>query len=267
MRRLALAVVFLAFGIRAQTPEERVLLPIYLPFPVPGAYQSLWVSELRLMNAGTETVSLDNLGPVCPVPCPGTPLPPGVSVLGTGVRNLIGNGIPGVLLRVPGDISDQLVFQLRVRDTSRADEGWGTSLPVVRESESPAGPVHLLAIPVVPRYRQMLRVYSFNPAQNQGVVVRIFASNDDEPETAQQPDTLLAQISLPLRVAASVTQPGYAELSDLGLQPGVAGHDLVRVTIEPLGAYKIWALVSVTNNATQEVTGIWPNQPSGTASP
>jgi hypothetical protein len=245
-------------SLQAQQTLDRFLVPIHLLAPVQGAYGSVWHSELWVLNTGDETVQLDDLGPSCSFDCPGEPIPPQRAIAATAIRGLIFNGIPGAILRASSSVADNLVFQSRFFDSSRINASAGASLPVVRESQTPSGDIHLLGVPVSPQYRQMLRVYTFDQVPGRSARVRIYAvSAEGFGDTGTDP--LLADVVVPIRFAATFTQPGYAQLGEIQSLPALQGHDFVRLVITPGGPFKIWAMVSLTNNATQEVTVILPN--------
>lgn len=252
MKRLLILVLF-SFALRAQE-VERFLLPIHLLGPTGGAFGSQWVSELRIVNTGTSEASIENyrVGE-CRIVCVPEPIPPGVSAPGDRVRTFIGGPIPGALLLVKPEFVDQFVFTARVRDTSRAAQGWGTWLPVVHESQArPA--IHLLDVPVDAQYRQLLRVYSFALARERSVRVRVYDASREFPAALPaEPDALLAERSLPL-VYESDFKPIYAQLDLAGL---TGSATRVRLLVE--GDFGVWAMVSVTNNVTQEVTVMLPH--------
>ena len=52
-------------------------------------------------------------------------------------------------------------------------------------------------------------------------------------------------------------QPGYAELS-LREVAELAGHESIWLTVESTSSNNIWAFVSITNDATQEITVVTP---------
>ena len=242
-----------------QPPLERFLVPIYLADTVEGAFASRWASELRILNTGTNDAWVVNLGSMNPTGFFSTaPLRPGVEMAGLRLHNASSVENPGAILLVVSPFVDQLVFQARVRDTSRGAEGWGSWVPVVRESGVSFGPVHLLNVPLDDRYRQMLRVYDFDRRPGRAVRVRVFATRPDAQFPAEA-DPLLTEFVVPLEPIGAVYQPSYAQVANLARLPALAGYDRVRLSIQPEGNFKIWAMVSVTNNETQEVTMVVPN--------
>lgn len=261
MRRI-LVILAVATSLHAQS-LERFLVPVYLPGSVRGAFGSVWVSELRILNSGSAAAPIENYGPLCPFDCLPPALPPAVSIRGEDIRGLHSDGPPAALLLVKPEHAAQFAFQLHVRDTSRVAQGWGTWLPVVHESQAVAGTLHLLSIPVRPEYRHMLRVYSFSQLPGQRVRVRLFGSRAPDDRSPQPvptaPDPLLAEFFLDLRTG-SHTQPAYAEDAFFLSRGASAQYDEVRIAVEPVGQFPLWAMVSITNNVTQEVTAILPNQ-------
>lgn len=265
-RITALAALLAAFS-TALLAARRFLVPIYLPDPVPGAFGSLWASELTVLNTGAGSAVIQNYG-ICPpvnAECI-FPLAPGVSMTSGRIRDLsFGTGIPAAVLTVDDQYADQLTFTSRVRDIAASATSWGAWIPIVPETATVHGPSSLLDVPVHSAYRQTLRVYSFDTAAPSPVVrVRVYATIPGDPENPasyEQPNPVIADLLLPLRHAVlSPASPLYGEIGNLAVLPGVAGHENVWLTIEPQGALGVWAMVSVTNNTSQEVTMILPHR-------
>lgn len=262
MRKLILSTLLFAGVLDGQTsPVQRVLVPIY--GGAFGAFGSQWISELRVMNTGSGGAVIDNVGLGCTTnECFPDPFAPGTSIdASLSIRDVLGGtGIPGALLLVKKDVLSQFEFQLRVRDISRDAERWGVAVPVVPESLARER-VDLLGVPIDSRYRQMLRVYAFDRLSGSQVRVRIYGATANPLQIPTSSDALLAETILPLQLAPTASMPSYAELSNLAQLPGVAGSPFneIRVTAESLQPLGIWAMVSVTNNTTQEVTVIAPN--------
>jgi hypothetical protein len=136
-------------------------------------------------------------------------------------------------------------------------------IPVVHESEAVRGALHLLSIPIDARYRQTLRVYSFDLALGRRVRIRARAERNFAaalPNTGRDEDSLLAELVVDLAYTAQ-ERPLYAEIGNLASIPGIAGHDRIRITLEPEGDFGVWGLVSISNDTTQEVTLIAPTPP------
>ncbi len=257
MRRY-LIVLLLFTAVGASAAEERFLVPAYTPVAVNGAFGSRWITELQVLNTGPDAAQIENYILDC-VTCfvPAT-FPIGRAVWANQVQGWSGIA-DAVFLLIKPEFADQFIFELRVRDTSRQAQGWGSSIPVVHESQATTGPLHLLSIPVEENYRQTVRVYGFDYLHGQRVRARIYGTTSDpmHPNPAQR-DQLITEFTLPLQWTGTATQPAYAAFS-LGAIPAVAGHAMVRIEFQPEGEYRIWALASVTNNATQEVTAITPD--------
>lgn len=238
---------------------ELVLVPIYEVLPIPGAFGSQWVSDFRIHNASDEMVTIQNFGSGCNFePCVPDPVPPRTTISGAFVRHNAGNDWnPGAILEVEESGVDSLVFQLRVRDVSRAVEGWGTWVPVIRESTARRGRVDLLNVPIEDGYRVMLRVYSFGAAGRASV--RVFGTEDGVFTQPTTSDPLLGEFSLGI-FNGSRSDPGYAQFTGLAELVQGKGYRLVRLEVIPENDLLVWAMVSVTNNVTQQVTGVYPNE-------
>lgn len=261
MKRVAIVLFVLAAGNVAAA--QRFLVPIHLIHPVEGAYGSRWVSELTIVNIGTTAAYIENYGDCGPIsgPC-FAPIDPGVSETGGSIRNLRLHDVPAALLVIDDRYVDQLVLQSRVRDTSRGSHSWGAWIPVVPEAAAVNGPVALLDIPVNAGYRQTLRVYSFDNAAGRAVRVRIYGVVTRDPHLPSTPDPLVAEMIVPMRYSErGGTSPNYAEIGNLATLQGLIGYEKVWLTIEPVGSFGIWGMVSVTNNTTQEITMIVPHRP------
>ncbi len=153
----------------------------------------------------------------------------------------------GTALLVPRAESDNLWFALRVRDVSRAAEGFGTEIPVVRESGMFSGTMTLLDVPLDPAYRVKLRIYAFGEMETDDVgrisgfgTFVMHRSCSGAASCASTP--WYAEIDLPVR--------GDDERANLYVTP-------------PAGAGLAWAFATVTNNETQQVTVVTPDGVGG----
>lgn len=237
LRSLAAALaLFASLGLSA---EQRILVPVFVV--TRGAFGSAFRSELAVVNPGDTPQVVDGLNYPCVIfpACP--PLPRSVTV---APRSFITSfdqlGTPGSFLYVSD--SSPLQFGLRARDDSRRDDSAGTSIPIVREREF--GPV--IQIPDVraePAYRQLLRVYGMRGGE---VVVAFRAENGALIESRI--------VRLP---EGSRFVPAYAEVRDFPATPAE------RLWIEVNGTGddpRVWAFVTLTNNATQEITVVPPSR-------
>ncbi|HEX2059389.1 MAG TPA: hypothetical protein VHK90_01480 [Thermoanaerobaculia bacterium] len=219
---------------------ERVLFPVL--FNAPGANGSDWRSEAVIANARPWTVEMLNgilPGQCIDYPC-GERLAPleKMEIDGGNYRN-------GVALLVPRDDAGQLAFALRIRDVSRAAEGFGTEIPVLRESQMiHDAPLTMLDVPLESRYRVKVRVYAFDENSARGTLVTHDRTNDARTRT----DFFLRKTCNSLVACAAA--PSYAEI-DL---PSAAGGTRVNLYVEMPAGVRGWAFATVTNNTTQQVT-------------
>lgn len=224
-----------------------VLVPAAITAPVgaPGAFGSLWKSELWVTNRGAHPVELFFEDPHC-TPCRGS----GYPALAAGeVRKLelpANSGGDGRLIYVQKGGADNVVFSLRVRDISRSDDNHGTELRLAREADR-RGPVTLLNVPIDSRSRTALRIYG------------VFTGGFNAKVTFTPIDGGTTAITKSVFVNAPQPNDGFhAALAFIGdvraIFPELA-EGSYRVDVE--GA-SIWALISVTNNRTQLVTAIEP---------
>lgn len=253
------AILALGFAVasplRAQPVDyEKVLFPLVIAptDPVPGAFGSLWTTDVAVHNKSQEGVPIGGLY-ICVFKCSTRVVPPGVTF--AMMPQAIATGSFLFIERGKADVLD---FALRARDLSRGDESWGTAIPVVRERDFTTGVVNLLDIPTDPRYRLTLRIYSLAPAPHEPVVVRVYELGTVVLSGSYyQRDQLVGEITV-LLTAAPVRDylSDYAIVSDI---PRPATGRAVRLEIDAPGAdVRIWAFVTLTNNDTQAVTVISP---------
>lgn len=239
----------------AQSPDdfEPVLLPISLTEPIPGAFGSLWATDFWVAAVGGE-VRLEETEQC-------GSCPPQIQLFSGSLHN-IGGTVPG---ETPGELiwlnradASNARFSLRVRDLSRESQTWGTEIPVVRESQFRTSTITLLDVPLDERFRVTLRAY--DPDVHQNAVFR-FDFRD------MPGGQLLASRTLP----AVYKQSGHfgfprvaacAQMGDLrAAVPEIANAGSVRVDVTPVAAAtRFWAFASVTNDETQHVTLVTPQQ-------
>jgi hypothetical protein len=229
------------------TVFERFLVPVFVP-PVKGAFGSEFRTEMRLWN-GNEADRLQIFGLqypciiLCPQPKLGDvpiELLPGARASGDDFEPL---GTPGLFIytRKGGGLGSFL----RVYDVSREAANYGAEIRVVHEREfKDARPLLFPGVPIDPRFRIMLRIYS--PGQS-GAFVSI---NGDEPR--------------PIELnGATLFQPSYAVFTDFP-----AGSGVIDVSVSPPPPFgpsppiylpPIWAFITITNNDTQQITTMHPN--------
>jgi hypothetical protein len=236
------------------TVTEKILLPVVISGQLQGAYGSLWETRLSLLNIGTAYLRVDGIANNCRVPpCVAPFLAPNVTVV---VQPDLPDGViaPGYFLFVDASRDADLAAQLRVQDVSRQSETWGTEIPVIRESEARTSKVELLDIPVDNSFRSLARFYDFDPLGGHALRLRLFRT---EPTEFPAHDDLVLDTRILLQPLAA-QGPGYAELSLWNLpQLPTSGRLRLEVIPETEGL-RFWAIVSVTDNATQHVTILTP---------
>jgi hypothetical protein len=243
-RKDAAALVYPAAVLYFDSPDaggfERILFPVL--FSAKGANGSDWRSEAVVSNPNEWFVenynTIDSL--VCVTfPC-GERLSPGSYARLTGP-----SFTRGAVLLVPRAEADNLSFALRIRDVSREAEGFGTEVPVVRESAMMANrPATLLDVPLDPRYRVKLRIYGYDewPSDTPDASVEII-----DPLTRERKGRHYVRMTL-------LDTHRYGEL-DL---PAGAEGERVAIYVYAPQDMPVWAFASVTNNTTQQVTLVTP---------
>ena len=231
------------YDIPDPTSYERVLLPVFAS-NAPGAFGSLWQSEVSLSNHSDTGVTI--IYGQCQgqgLFCFSTTVPAHEAAFLAPF-----NEAGGLFLSVPRGRIDDIDINLRVQDVSRQSQTWGTQIPVVRDTDFRAV-VRLHNVPTDARFRSALRAYNYYSVSGRNSIrVRIF----DETTGALLVDDV-----------PSTGSPFYVQIASLAdTYPQIAGHDRVSVAVESASSPQtpIWAFVSVTNNETQHVTVIapWP---------
>jgi len=207
-----------------------------------GAHGSQWMSEAAIANP--QPWAVETVNHVFPFVC--ILYPCGERLDPDSFISFSGYGYPhGIALIAPRTEADGLSFSLRVRDTARSAEGYGTRVPVVREGQMFRNTdLTLLDIPIDPRYRTKLRMYAFDSGEHDAYVT-IDRAGSAPSESFFVPVRRTCDFNLCDAI------PWYAELD---LPAGdVDGRVNVYVTIGDVDS-PAWAFASVTNNETQQVT-------------
>lgn len=240
-------------SVNAQEVEfEQILLPIALRETIPGAYGSLWKTEVWVRNDGQNPVEIVT---GCQVGgCVPYLLLPGVARQDTVVMYPRSDEPPTAYIHADRRYVGDLQVSLRIRDLSRQELTWGTELPVVRQSDLRVGKLGLLDVPLEARFRQMLRIYSM-ALEPIPVTVSFF----ELPWLQLSPQPALATRTLTIAPTPFGNFPGYVELPDFASTiPELSGKGRVYVEIRSDSALPFWGFISVTNNETQHVTTITP---------
>ncbi len=245
-----------------ESPYEAVLLPLYFPGIIPGAFGTQWATDLWIHNGGTGSVSIADK--VCPstTPCPPVipvtrPLVAGHSLHNPTEFFRPSRNNPSQILYLSKDGAKDVSFGLRVADTSRHALNGGTDLPVIREGELLTGTAQLHNVSLEnSTFRILLRVYDLSYSEAQ-FAVRFYPATHEDPHPSVYSLTLTAstQRQAPFRAEAAYAELDIAQLLNLRL----AWPQVARIEIEPLTpGSRYWAFVSLTNNETQLVTLITP---------
>jgi hypothetical protein len=225
---------------------ERILFPMLTE--VSGVNGSLFRTETTISNPKRWFVETYNeIVPfVCiDYPC-GERMSPGELVKFTG-----GEYPHGVALLTPRDAAPDLAFALRARDVSRKADGYGTELPVVRESEMYINrELALLGVPVSPGYRAKLRIYAFG--------AELFGGPHAGIRLQQAGTNTTVALTRTCSGHACASTPFYAEYD---LPAGNLSRE--NVYVRTADQNLIWAFITVTNNNTQQITTITPQGKGG----
>ena len=217
---------------------ERVLLPVFTP-PVFGAFGSEFHTSLRIFNSGTDRASVYGLEQPC-IGCPDVnpeeqpfDVPAGVDLAPNQVAY---TGNPALFLWAEKNAGVDLSMNLRVHDVARSDVNFGTEIPIVRENDWLHDRIVLTGVPADPRFRNTLRIYGQQPFQ---AVVTV----GDRPP-----------VHLTLSGGNGLFEVPYAVFGDFP-RDGAP----VRVIIDSIpNGIPMWAMITVTNNETQLISTITP---------
>jgi hypothetical protein len=222
---------------------ERLLVPVHIE-PVHGGFGSIFNTELY-GAAKHAHVQLYGLKVDCGIASPCFPMvdwwDTPVELSPTEEKYIEPNGAPGRFAYVPRAQADDVALTLRAFDVSRDQENYGTAIPVVRFDEAADTMIVFPAVPITPKFRNTLRIYS-------DVAMRVTIDVAGMREVVE------------LAPGADMFQPAFATWTNFPTGP--AQHR-VTITAEATGnppayAGKIWALLTITNNDTQDIMALWP---------
>jgi hypothetical protein len=269
---LLLACAPFAFAADFPNPTyERVLIPVFISGP--GAQGAQWETSVTITSTAEETVELARPALLyhqdrfCDLACAKRSLIPLAAV---GVSRHLEHPA-GLLLWVPRSMArGELNANIRVWDTARNATSAGTYVPLVREDDLSTGKNVLLDVPVGPGFRASLRLYDLYLEQID-FEVKIYDMEEYREGGAQPLVETFVTVTSDPRTSPEDFQyqqrPAFAFIGDLvAAYPELAGHDRVVIVAEGLHpivsppAYdkRFYALASVTNDATNEVTIIAP---------
>lgn len=249
---------------------ERVLIPVF--WFGGGANGAQWWSNFDVLNTGEpfELATAVLQGhPSCPSFCGCDPQKRVVPFQSHTICQQFEDST-GLLLYVPRHVDrDDVHVMSRVYDRSREALRAGTQLPVVWEDDLLEGPIWLLDVKTETRYRTTLRIYDVYQWETE-FTVRFYDMAKlrlgqkelllETRMTAHHPDGPIPEGRFPQR-------PSYAVVASLVAQwPQLAAAEAVAVEITgshpivspPAPTRRFYALASITNNTTQEVTTVFP---------
>jgi hypothetical protein len=263
---LRIALSLLAGMVAHAQPSDlsytRFLLPFYAP-PMDGAHGSRWVSETWMHYSGPDGATIFPT-PYCYAPlCPtSTQLHPGVSALPIHVAS--GFESSGILFHIESSSGSGVVFESRIKDLHRQSDSAGPEVPVVREDRFLTTAASLLNVPQSRGFRNLLRIYALPETANPLVEIRYYELPDADTGRRVGADAVPLRVDRVALQTSSTTgglnlRPSYAAVAHLQSLPEVAAVDAIWIEVVPLTAgLKLWAFVSVTNNATQQATLVTP---------
>lgn len=275
MKRLLLAISLLAAAaVQAQShPDpayERVLIPVF--FFGGGIHGSEWWTELDMFNTGDpfelpHAMVQDN--PACPTLC-GCDGQTTVRSMQAETICPIFEDTTGLILHVPRTVDrDHVTLQVRGLDRSRSADRYGSEIPVVWERDLLDNPIMLLNIPTDSRYRSTLRLYDAYQ-YNTTFTLRFFDMAAMRRGDAEPILTTQVQVHHDLKTdgaAGYKVRPAFAAIGNLAATyPQLAGVQAVAIEITgsdfvispPQPRKRFYALASITNNTTQEITIVSP---------
>lgn len=238
---------------------------ILVPFPASetsGANGSLWKAEISgvIESATLPVLDANGCGPI-EDPC----APPPLNRLFDAADEYLVYPTDGPQFFYVGESdASKVTLATRVYDASKSSTTAGAFIPMARDEDFETAGFSLIAIPVAPQYRSMLRVYDATGTDNRDVELTLYGDDENTP-------FLRSQVRLRL-----VDGPGFATTAELSLYPASAQVDLtplipsrytrVRAAIRPTPidgapgapAMQLWGFVSITNNETSHVTVIAP---------
>jgi hypothetical protein len=266
MLRVLLLSSLLSTSALSAVPDgfSRILVPLAYP-STPGAYGSVWSTDLILYNASPVTLDIGtDIWPIsssCP-PVPANRVFPPNTFTDTCQNR--STAARTDLLYVRSDVADDILFSLRIRESS-AGIPEHTEVPVVRDEDLLDGSIYLARVPATTEsFRSMIRIYDPS-ARPSTVTVRLWQewpAGAYPPGTEPGPDPVAQKtVTLaPLDLADVPLHPSYAEVFlDERSFPGteLRGSYFVEILAETQST-PFWAMATITDNVKQTVNVILP---------
>ena len=246
-----------------EADQETVLLPAggTSEQATPGAFGSQWRTSTLVVNDSDRTLRIDvpRFNPFGQPPF----VAQFVDLEPHATYDLPLFASYPLVVRIPRAFAEQIAFQTRVYDESRATLNFGTHVPSVREQEFHRSRIVIAGVPTADPFRATLRIYS--PDRNPRTFhVTLLTQPEQGALPAGGAPVQRGTVITELQASTQFTDANWASLpysvpySQLQLPPLGRAH--VQVVIEPVddGAAPFWAFVSITNNETQHVTVLTP---------
>jgi hypothetical protein len=242
-------------------PEyETVLFPVV--FRGPGAFGAEWQTTIVAHNRATDPIGfarpIFSGSPMCPAICG---CGPRADLQGQETNEVCVEGFrhPAGLLVYPWkDRADSISYSLRITDTSRMGESLGTEIPVVRERDFRTNDdkIVLPDVPLDDRYRVALRIYDADSRDGGQLRLRVVSGTAGLVDT-----TVTLQHQTDPSMGNFQPRPAFLFIGDLvAAYPAlrnVEGRVQIELTSRTPGL-RFWAMASITNNETQQVTTATP---------
>jgi hypothetical protein len=253
-----LITIVFAWTAAAQEVTTRVLLP-FTWWELPGAHGTVWQTQTWIQNRGTSSAAVAPAACLGPILCgSGFSIDPTSPPSRFIAAATVTTGLLAHIRSLPGA---DVVFSSRIRDLSHASDSSGTEVPAIPEEEFAAGSLSLIDVPTIYGARTLLRVYALpEAAAPREVEVRYYRIPDPGDEVRLLLRTDRLRLDVPVR---SDIQPrylaAYGQIAGIEFLPELFFGESAWIEVVPLTpGLRIWALASVTNNATQQVTLVTP---------
>jgi len=216
--------------------QPRVFIPVFVA-TLNGAGGTVWATELSVTNTSDQPVLYQIAPCLQSADCnrANTFPPQSMLTIGDPTPRPTGRWLP---------LDPAIHLEARFRDLSRSASSAGIELPLVHEADFRGDEINLNAIPRDARFRVTLRIYGLDAGGD--VTVEQLAVNGN---------VLGAMVVTLAPPAVPGLLNGYAQIA----VDTTAETTPIRLRIRPRTSnLRIWALASITNNDTSEVTLVQP---------
>jgi hypothetical protein len=235
---------------------DPILFPVFMP-PIRGQGGSEFVTSATIVNRTEAPVTLFGYDATCTPADP--PIAPERGITLASRFEFPTQLLPecnarsvGWFLFVPKG-NKSIAANLRVSETSKQALNHGVEIPVATIDDFVNDTIALPNVPVDSRYRLTLRIYSLSRREEPVIVTYSGVSEQ-----------------FVLQPGESIFEPAYAEVSQFHriiLAPPLPGETMTVFVERPRNSdgsiqqwTPFWAFITVTNNETQHITTITPQQ-------